>query len=55
MQVQVLKNSKDMSGPPRIDSVHTIEELDELVDELGGSIQLRKTEKGWLIDNFKGK
>ena len=55
MECQILNKDIDINTDPRIEPIHTIDELDELIEELGSGVQIKRRVggNGWVIDNFR--
>lgn len=52
MNCQILRLDTP-TAEPRIEPIHTLDELEEIIKELGGSVQIMVYEQGWIIDDFR--
>lgn len=51
--VMKLSDSLKSKHEEAIEHIHTLDEFAELVNKLGGSVQVSITPKGWIIDDFR--
>ena len=55
MKCHICNAIPNEDGEVSVESIHTIEELDELREKMGGVIKIGKFKDGWIIENTKEK